>query len=104
MTTQLDLGLSRDARDRALKRVKASSDPEWFAIAVKTILAVAATHEDFTTDEIWKAGLSKPREPRALGSAMVMLAREGLIRRTGLWRPTKQVLRHHAPVAVWKRT
>ena len=74
---------------------------EWLAEAERAVLAVAKSHECFTTDDVWKYGLRKPAEPRALGPVMRSLALRGLIESIG-YQKTIQVSRHRAPVAVWK--
>jgi len=63
---------------------------------------IAYSMYEFTADEFWKRGLAKPREPRALGPVLSMLQRDGFIKATDRLINTSQVLRHAAPVRVWK--
>lgn len=93
------------ARDEALARVEANADAEWIGAARRIILAISAGGE-FDTDHVWKglelAGVST-HEPRALGSVMRRLAKEGEIRKAGTYRPSTRPECKARPIAVWMR-
>lgn len=91
---------AEQARDTALEKVERGADPVWLAEARAKVLLVARTHDRFTGDDIWAAGLSKGREPRALGAVMNALAREGEIVRTGSY--VKSRFRHASPMVEWR--
>lgn len=74
----------------------------WAKLAYDTVIDVAKTHQEFTPDEIWKTGLQKPTEARALGGVMARAKREGIIEKTGRVRPTTQVESHGTDVTIWK--
>ena len=74
----------------------------WLLSARAIVLAVSRRQEEFTSDDVWKAGLENPREPRALGPVMNSLAREGAIIQTGRFVKTARKTRHCAPIAVWR--
>ena len=99
--TLLDAPQARAARDEAMATVEAFSDPEWVKLVDDFIGLLAATGRPFTSDDVWRMGVVKPREPRALGPRFMAARTAGLIERTGVWRPTAQVLRHACPIAEW---
>jgi len=99
----LDLALAKEARDQALEDV-ARPVPEWMDEAEDVVLHVARALHVFTSDDVWAAGLEKPREPRALGAVMMSLSNRGLIRKTGRYVRSAQVSRHNAPIAEWVET
>ena len=99
----LDFAESVRQRDTALARVEAHADDSWLARARAVVLSVSASRTEFTSDDLWSAGLPKPREPRALGAVLRELARQGLIESTGRFVRTTQVSRHAAPILVWRR-
>lgn len=90
------------ARDEAIQRVDDHAAPEWKALAHKTLREVAAATAEFTTDDLIRAGLNKPREPRALGAIMRWGVSHGLIEATGRVRRSEQVTNHSRPMAVWR--
>lgn len=74
----------------------------WAERAYDTVISVAETHQEFTPDDIWKTGLPKPVEARALGGVMARAKREGIIEKTGRVQPTTQVESHGADITIWK--
>lgn len=99
---QLDLLKAKQAGEEAIERVRKAAGREWVAHARSAVLNIACSRIEFTSDDVWEYGLPKPREARALGAVMAQLARECRIERTGAYRPTRQVSRHGAPIAVWR--
>src|SRR5579864_3212859 len=100
--TDLDFERSEAAKNQAIADVSDHADELWKVAARSMVYKVAVRMPTFTSDDVWRAGLPKPREPRALGAVFNQLAREGFIETTGEFRRTAQVLRHSAPVAVWR--
>ena len=88
-------------RDEGMAAAAAGAGPEWIARAEETVRRVARQAEEFTSDDVWDAGLEKPAEPRALGPVMLRLAREAVIVPTGEWRASRYSSRHIAPIRVW---
>ncbi|MCH5516937.1 hypothetical protein [Pseudomonas syringae] len=74
----------------------------WAELAYDIVIKVAKTHQEFTPDDIWKTGLQKPIEARALGGVMARARREGIIEKTGRVQPTRQVESHGTDVTIWK--
>ena len=99
--TELDTAKSRAARDEAIDRAEKHAREIWMQLALDIIHRLARADRAFTSDDVWAAGLPKSREPRALGAAMRLAAKRGIIRKTGSWVETRQVLRHSAPIAEW---
>jgi hypothetical protein len=86
-------------RDAAIAQVDANADDEWKRYALGFIAELSADLDEFTTDDLWDAGLIKPREPRALGPVMRRAAKRGLIATTGEFRKSRY--RNCAPLPVW---
>ncbi|MFD9368566.1 hypothetical protein ACFWA6_12775 [Streptomyces sp. NPDC060020] len=86
-------------RDAAIAQVDANADDEWKRYALGFIAELSADLAEFTTDDLWDAGLIKPREPRALGPVMRRAAKRGLIATTGQFRSSRY--RNCAPLPVW---
>lgn len=104
MSDLFSYAASRSARDEAVEQVERNADEHWLALARSVVLAIAETHETFTTDTVWQAGgLPKPREPRALGAVFKSLSRRGFITKTGRYVVTSQVSAHARPVAEWRK-
>ncbi|HGJ4321654.1 TPA: hypothetical protein ACLFMB_001697 [Salmonella enterica subsp. diarizonae serovar 61:l,v:1,5,7] len=74
----------------------------WKQKAYEVVVNVAKTHQEFTPDEVWAAGLEKPEEARALGGVMARARKEGLIEKTGRVRPTTQPESHATDVTIWQ--
>lgn len=87
-------------RDAAIERVSTALD-DWLDDALSVIRALCARGGAFTSDDVWGALTIKPPEPRALGGAMKRAVAEGLIRKTGEYRQSRQRTNHARPVAVW---
>ena len=87
------------SRNAAIAQVDANADAEWKAYALGFIAELSGRVDEFTTDDLWDAGLIKPREPRALGPVMRRAAKRGLISTTGEFRKSRY--RNCAPLPVW---
>ncbi|MFD3464838.1 hypothetical protein ACFWWM_00425 [Streptomyces sp. NPDC058682] len=86
-------------RDAAIAQVDANADNAWKSYALGFIAELSAAMDEFTTDDLWDAGLIKPREPRALGPVMRRAAKRGLIATTGEFKASRY--RNCAPLPVW---
>lgn len=84
-----------------LGRVRGAADPAWLAQAREAVLRCAEALPDWIGDDVWRFGLEPTREARALGPVIQALAREGLICRTGQYRPSARSNR--SPKPVWRR-
>lgn len=74
----------------------------WAEKAYDMVIQVAETHQEFTPDDIWKTGLPKPAEARALGGIMARAKRDGIIEKTGRVQPTTQIESHGTDVTIWR--
>jgi len=101
---EFDLREARRKRDEALRRVQEGpGKDEWIKAAKWTVLEVALTHKEFTTDEVWATGLPAcPGTNRALGPVMMAAAKAKVIERTPYTRDSKKVVSHARPVRVWE--
>ena len=100
--TERDAKKSRAARDEGMQRAADGSTPEWQAAARKTVLEVARRLPEFTTDDVWAAGLPMPRESRAMGPVMRALAADGKIEITDRTQRSVRVVAHSGPKQVWR--
>ena len=99
--TQLSLPDAEAAADEAIAQVEANADTEWMIRARYTLVLVARQHPEFTTDDLWGAGLEKPLEPRAMGALMRWAPLAGVAMATDRTRKSAQVSNHARPVRVW---
>ncbi len=74
----------------------------WAWKAASIIREVASKNPEFTTDDLWEAGLEAPEEPRALGSAMVKAAKNGAIVATDRMKASNRAVCRSRPVRVWR--
>lgn len=100
--TLFDGAAGKALKEKALKKVALGSPPGWIEKAIRAVSQVARDTGNFTSDDVWAVGLERPPEPRALGAVMSMMAKLGLIEKTGAYTPTTQKSRHAAPIAVWR--
>jgi len=86
----------------AMAHAERGAPAGWMDEARDTVEAVASVLGEFTSEDVWAAGLAQPSEPRALGAVLHALAAEGCIRATGEWRKGGRVESHGRPVRVWR--
>ena len=93
-------------KQKALVQVYSASDPAWNWQAVLAGKTVARENNEFTADDIWerleKAGVSSPKEPRAMGPIMRALETAGICSITDRTIPSARPGRHRGSVRVWK--
>lgn len=68
--------------------------------ALSALKVVCKSQEFFTADDVW-AQLDKPAEPRRLGQVLQYAAQTGMIRKTSIFRDSKQGTNHGRPIRVW---
>ncbi len=105
---QLDMfGKAKADRDRGMRQVdQAQGGGEhdhdgqaWREYASEFVIQYLHDHAELFVDDLWDAGLEPPPSPRALGPVMLSLARAGLMRKSGEWRPS--VRSRLGPKPVW---
>jgi hypothetical protein len=78
--------------------------PIWQDAARNAIWTVARSQPELTVDDVWteleKVDVRTP-DNSALGPLMREAAREGLIHRTNLWRPSTRPSTHKRPIVLW---
>jgi hypothetical protein len=89
------------ARDEAIEQVAAHTPPAWSELAWDTIVTYLKTHAEFFVDDFWsETGIEEPPEARALGAVVRRAQREGLMEKSGQFRPS---VRSHLTVKpVWR--
>jgi len=88
-----------EARDRILASV-GSSDPDWKLEAREALVAHLRKHKTFFVDDFWAtSGLRFPAEGRAFGAIVQWAARQGLMERSGMSRPSARS--HGSDKPVW---
>jgi hypothetical protein len=92
---------AKAARDEAMERAETHAATTWKDKAMGAIYRACRMHASFTSEDLWKAGLAKPAEPRALGPMMTAAARKGWCESSGTYVKGSAVSRHGAPIAVW---
>ena len=108
MSTQRDLfDAAREAKTRAIDQVEANADDRWTDAALTIVRQLAATREEFTTDDIWaalkRAGHRGPREPRAMGAVMRRARLAKIARPINRVRGSISTVNHARPLRVWCR-
>ena len=91
-------GETKDAIANAWK----GADSAWQDEALRAIQTAAKGREFLTTDHVWATGLGNPREPRAMGAAMVIASRESWIEPTARWAQSTKRSCHNRPKRVWR--
>lgn len=72
----------------------------WIEEASAFVRSYLETHEELFCDDLWAAGLSEPPNAKALGPVILRAAREGLMEKSGNYRPS--VSSHGIPKPVWR--
>lgn len=91
----------RRNRDEALERVERAADEEWKERAWAYLNRMAKAQPEFCAEDLWLAGLDKPREPRALGPLLMHARRDGLIAPSGRYRQSASASRNSGDAKVW---
>lgn len=93
---------AQKATDAAIERVDAAAVPDWKEEAAVVIRRVCEQRRYLTPDDVWLNGLSKPREPRAFGPAMMRAVKAGWCRPTGEFRCSVIPSQHRNPIRVYE--
>lgn len=92
---------AREARDEGMDRAERGTDAEWAEKAYRVLDCLVREQKDHVTaDDLWDAGLARPREPRALGPVFRRAVRNRLIEHSGRYAQSRH--RHLAPIPVWR--
>lgn len=92
----------RALAEAGAERAAAGAGAEWVARATAEAVLLARRGQPFSADEVWAAVGDCPGDPRAMGAVMRRLASEGVIRATGLYRPSRRPGCHARPVLLWE--
>jgi hypothetical protein len=90
------------AREEAIERVETGASEEWKGDAVETIRLLALERVAFTSEDVWEALATKPKEPRAMGAVMRRAHDAGYISPINEWRLAEDPVRHRRPLRVWQ--
>lgn len=94
--------------EAAIERADQHADPDWKKVFFRTLIDVAATETEFTSDEVWERLQNDPTMPqtherRAAGSIVRRAARAGLIDLPkGRTKPTKRAHMHKGLIQVYE--
>jgi len=95
----------KEKKNEAIDRVEEAADESWKNVALRAVKWRAKKGVNFTTDHVWAAledaGVSPPKEPRAMGAIMRKAVREGLIVSTPKTEISTKESNHKRPVRVW---
>ena len=100
--SEFDFDGAKQSRDDAMERVEAHAAEEWKNLEQDIIFSVCQKQGAFTSEDLWRAGLPKPREPRALGPMLTAAAKKGWCESSGNYVRGSSVTRHGAPIVVWR--
>ncbi|MEU5403745.1 hypothetical protein ABZ348_31185 [Streptomyces sp. NPDC005963] len=78
------------------------ADDTWRALAMATIEELALKRAEFSADDVWLAGLPRPKDSRALGGILASAKRAGVIEDTGRIVPSVFQSGHYGPRRVWR--
>lgn len=97
----------KDRRDRGVRRVSENESDKWWTVAHASLVIYARDHPNgFLTEnfrQFWLAsGQPEPHHPNVWGALTLSLAREGLIRNTGVYQQAKSLKNHAHRYAVWE--
>lgn len=79
----------------------ADTHAEWLDEALAAIHRVASRQPELTSDDIWQY-IDPPREPRALGAAMVEARRRNWIEPTPMTTRSGRRECHSRPIRIWQ--
>lgn len=86
-------------RDLGMDRAELAAGP-WNDEAFAFVRTYLEAHAELFCDDLWAAGLSEPPNAKALGPVILRAAREGLMEKSGNYRPS--VSSHGIPKPVWR--
>lgn len=89
----------------AINQAYENADTRWKQRALAIVHQLATTHVLFTADDVWHKLEREDvttHEPRALGAIMRIAVKNGWIRKTTTYIPSKRVDCHARPIPVWE--
>jgi len=96
------------ARDEAIERGWQNSADKFKDEAIKAIVVISETEDEFTTDDVWSYfednKIVLTHDGRALGGAMKRAEALGLIAPTDRFVSSDRPACHRRPVRVWEST
>lgn len=99
--TQLSLDEALRRRDAAITRVDEHASEEWKDRALETVYQVCLRKPYLSTNDVWAAGLERPREPRAMGPVMLRACNLKWCVKTGRQEKSRQSTQNARPLAVY---
>ena len=90
----------RALRDEGMTRAM-DAEPEWADLARHTVAVLAASHHQFTAEDVVKAIGPHPRSSVALGGVFAGASRQKLIRKTGRYLQSGRASSHARPLCEW---
>ena len=94
----------QEARDAAMSQIHENTRETWREAAIDAIYRAARFHKEFIVDDVWEF-LETDEEisdKRAIGPLMRVAQREGWIKPTSKFQPSRVVSHHATPRRVWK--
>lgn len=92
------------ARDEAIRRAEENANAQWWSAAYLTGVRLSKVKDSFISEDIFEAmppGLVT-HEPRAMGSVMTALRKDGYIEPTGTYIKSPSPVGHSRPSRVWR--
>jgi hypothetical protein len=102
VTKALDVARGEAGMLAGLDHAELGAPQGWVEAAVAAIRWVALRYAFVTADDVWATGLGHPGEARALGPSFRRAQGMGVVEPTTQFVLTTQVLRHRAPIRVWR--
>ena len=87
-------------REEGMAKAEFSVGENWCNTAYEFIVNYCKQNSELFCDDLWAAGLSKPKSMRALGPVIKKAARAGIISPTGMWR--KSIYSNLSVKPVWR--
>jgi hypothetical protein len=81
---------------------QARADELWHKEAAKTVAAIASRQEFLTSDDLWAALRTPPRQSKMIGNALSKAKAAGVIAPTGQHRASKRGQNHGRPILIWR--
>lgn len=102
--------------EQGIAAAQANAHPAWMRMMEECLRHCAQYLGEWTNDDVFaefdqrarlmeSLGAKAPttHEPRALGAITRKLARQGVIEKTGEYRPSNRKTNHAQPIPVWRR-
>lgn len=81
---------------------QARADALWHQEAAETIAAIAGRQEYLTSDDVWAALRTPPRQSKMIGNALSKAKAAGVIAPTGEHRRSTRAQNHGRPILIWR--